>query len=152
MVTRTSATFVITLGTLVDKTHHRAHVFFSVVFYEDSVRKCFFVRWWFYGAIKDSFHRRHVYCFISKADGVDDSIINAFKADSESLKLLKQTEQIDDENDLLGPVSFIGQIDVPYSNNVRVDGDNLIISTEDGIYLYLIKYLELLDVQLFLQL
>ena len=34
------------------------------------------------------------------AIGVDDSIINAFKADSESLKLLKQTEQIDDENDL----------------------------------------------------
>ena len=34
------------------------------------------------------------------ADGVDDSIINAFKADAESLKLLKQTEQIDDENDL----------------------------------------------------
>jgi len=34
------------------------------------------------------------------AEGVDDSIINAFKADSESLKLLKQTEQIDDENDL----------------------------------------------------
>ena len=34
------------------------------------------------------------------ASGVDDSIINAFKADVESLKLLKQTEQIDDENDL----------------------------------------------------
>jgi DNA-directed RNA polymerase subunit beta len=34
------------------------------------------------------------------ANGVDDSIINAFKADSESLKLLKQTEQIEDENDL----------------------------------------------------
>ncbi|NQY94675.1 MAG: DNA-directed RNA polymerase subunit beta, partial [Campylobacteraceae bacterium] len=34
------------------------------------------------------------------ADGVDDSIINAFKADFESLKLLKQTEQLDDENDL----------------------------------------------------
>ncbi|QKF82986.1 DNA-directed RNA polymerase subunit beta [Halarcobacter ebronensis] len=34
------------------------------------------------------------------ASGVDDSIINAFKADAESLKLLKQTEQIDDENDL----------------------------------------------------
>ncbi|MEN8717839.1 MAG: DNA-directed RNA polymerase subunit beta [Sulfurovum sp.] len=34
------------------------------------------------------------------AEGVDDSIINAFKADAESLKLLKQTEQIDDENDL----------------------------------------------------
>ena len=31
---------------------------------------------------------------------VDESIINAFKADAESLKLLKQTEQIDDENDL----------------------------------------------------
>ncbi len=34
------------------------------------------------------------------AEGVDDSIINAFKADAESIKLLKQTEQIDDENDL----------------------------------------------------
>ena len=34
------------------------------------------------------------------ADGVDDSIINAFKADFEAIKLLKQTEQIDDENDL----------------------------------------------------
>ena len=34
------------------------------------------------------------------APGIDSSIINAFKADAESLKLLKQTEQIDDENDL----------------------------------------------------
>ena len=34
------------------------------------------------------------------AQDVDDSIINAFKADVESLKLLKQTEQIEDENDL----------------------------------------------------
>ena len=34
------------------------------------------------------------------AVGVDNSIINAFKADAESLKLLKQTEQMDDENDL----------------------------------------------------
>ncbi len=34
------------------------------------------------------------------ASGVDQSIINAFNADQESLKLLKQTEQIDDENDL----------------------------------------------------
>ncbi len=34
------------------------------------------------------------------ASGVDRSIINAFNADQESLKLLKQTEQIDDENDL----------------------------------------------------
>ncbi len=34
------------------------------------------------------------------AVGIDASIINAFKADAESLKLLKQTEQIDDENDL----------------------------------------------------
>ncbi|MCD4756771.1 MAG: DNA-directed RNA polymerase subunit beta [Arcobacteraceae bacterium] len=34
------------------------------------------------------------------AEGVDDSIINAFKADAESIKLLKQTEQIEDENDL----------------------------------------------------
>ncbi len=34
------------------------------------------------------------------AHGVDDSIINAFKADAESIKLLKQTEQLEDENDL----------------------------------------------------
>ena len=34
---------------------------------------------------------------------------------------------------------FIGQINTPYSNNVKVDGNNVIISTEDGIYIYLIK-------------
>ncbi len=34
------------------------------------------------------------------ADGVDGSIINAFNADVDSLKLLKQTEDIEDENDL----------------------------------------------------
>jgi len=34
------------------------------------------------------------------ADGVDSSIINAFNADADSLKLLKQTEEIEDENDL----------------------------------------------------
>ncbi len=34
------------------------------------------------------------------ADGVDSSIINAFNADADSLKLLKQTEGIEDENDL----------------------------------------------------
>ncbi|WP_375724590.1 DNA-directed RNA polymerase subunit beta [Arcobacter sp. KX21116] len=34
------------------------------------------------------------------AEGVDDSIINAFAADAESLKLLRQTEQLEDENDL----------------------------------------------------
>ncbi|MFK5882524.1 MAG: DNA-directed RNA polymerase subunit beta [Sulfurospirillum sp.] len=34
------------------------------------------------------------------AIGVDDGIINAFIADNETLKLLRQTEQIEDENDL----------------------------------------------------
>jgi DNA-directed RNA polymerase subunit beta len=34
------------------------------------------------------------------ADGVDSSIINAFIADADSLKLLKQTEDMEDENDL----------------------------------------------------
>ena len=34
------------------------------------------------------------------AEGVDASIINAFNADADSLKLLKQTEEIEDENDL----------------------------------------------------
>ncbi|MDA7816957.1 DNA-directed RNA polymerase subunit beta [Sulfurimonas sp.] len=34
------------------------------------------------------------------AEGVDGSIINAFNADADSLKLLRQTEDIEDENDL----------------------------------------------------
>jgi len=34
------------------------------------------------------------------ADGVDASVVNAFIADADSLKLLKQTEDIEDENDL----------------------------------------------------
>ena len=34
------------------------------------------------------------------AQGIDSSIINSFAADIDSLKLLKQTEKIDDENDL----------------------------------------------------
>ena len=34
------------------------------------------------------------------ASGVDSSIINAFVADADSLKLLKQTEELEDENDL----------------------------------------------------
>ncbi len=34
------------------------------------------------------------------AEGVDNSIINAFLADVDSLKLLRQTEEIEDENDL----------------------------------------------------
>jgi len=34
------------------------------------------------------------------ASGVDSSIINAFIADADSLKLLKQTEELEDENDL----------------------------------------------------
>jgi len=34
------------------------------------------------------------------AEGIDGSIINAFNADADSLKLLKQTEDIEDENDL----------------------------------------------------
>ncbi len=34
------------------------------------------------------------------APGVDDGILNSFIADNETLKLLRQTEQIEDENDL----------------------------------------------------
>tara|TARA_B100000614_G_scaffold262146_1_gene294438 strand:- start:576 stop:1814 length:1239 start_codon:yes stop_codon:yes gene_type:complete len=36
-------------------------------------------------------------------------------------------------------VEFVGQVSTPYSNNVKVDGNNLIVSTEDGLYVYLIK-------------
>jgi len=34
------------------------------------------------------------------ADGANDSIIKSFIADQESLRLLRQTEDIEDENDL----------------------------------------------------
>ena len=34
---------------------------------------------------------------------------------------------------------FIGQLNTPYSNNVKIDGNNLIVSTEDGVYVYFIK-------------
>lgn len=36
-------------------------------------------------------------------------------------------------------IEFIGHIDSPYSNHVKVDGNNIIISTEDGIYIYYLK-------------
>ena len=36
-------------------------------------------------------------------------------------------------------IEFIGHIDSPYSNHVKVDGNNIIISTEDGIYIYFLK-------------
>ena len=36
-------------------------------------------------------------------------------------------------------INFIGQIESPYANNVKVDGDNIIISTEDGIFIYFLK-------------
>ena len=46
----------------------------------------------------------------------------------------------DSGSDLGGTnVEFIGQINTPYSNNVKVDGNNLIVSTEDGLHIYLIK-------------
>ena len=69
----------------------------------------------------------------------EDNGIIALSAGHDGVLLYRHYQNFDDENDLLGPVSFVGQINTPYSNNVKVDGDNLIISTEDGIYLYLIK-------------
>jgi hypothetical protein len=36
-------------------------------------------------------------------------------------------------------VEYLGQIQTPYSNNVKVDGDNIIVSTEDGVYIYILK-------------
>ena len=70
---------------------------------------------------------------------VNNNGIIALSAGHDGVLLYRHYQNFDDENDLLGPISFVGQINTPYSNNVKVDGDNLIISTEDGIYLYLIK-------------
>ena len=36
-------------------------------------------------------------------------------------------------------IDYIGQIETPYSNHVKVDGNNIIVSTEDGIYIYVLK-------------
>tara|TARA_Y100001936_G_scaffold143276_1_gene139764 strand:+ start:1579 stop:2826 length:1248 start_codon:yes stop_codon:yes gene_type:complete len=36
-------------------------------------------------------------------------------------------------------INFMGQIETPYANSVKVDGDNIIISTEDGIFIYFLK-------------
>ena len=36
-------------------------------------------------------------------------------------------------------VQSLGQINTPYCNSVEVDGNNLIISTEDGLYIYLMQ-------------
>jgi len=36
-------------------------------------------------------------------------------------------------------IEYIGQIETPYSNHVKVDGNNIIVSTEDGIYIYNLK-------------
>ena len=36
-------------------------------------------------------------------------------------------------------IEYLGQIETPYSNHVKVDGDNIIISTEDGVYIYILK-------------
>ena len=36
-------------------------------------------------------------------------------------------------------VDFIGQIETPYSNKVKVDGNNILISTEDGVFIYILN-------------
>ena len=37
-------------------------------------------------------------------------------------------------------ISYMGQIETPYSNKVKVDGNNILISTEDGVYIYILNY------------
>ena len=34
---------------------------------------------------------------------------------------------------------YIGQIQTPYANQVKVDGNNILISTEDGVYIYILN-------------
>lgn len=36
-------------------------------------------------------------------------------------------------------IEYLGQIETPYSNHVEIDGNNIIISTEDGVYIYNLK-------------
>ena len=36
-------------------------------------------------------------------------------------------------------ISYMGQIETPYSNKVKVDGNNILISTEDGVYIYILN-------------
>ena len=71
-------------------------------------------------------------------NGLDeDGGVIALSAGHDGVLLYRHWGEFDEG--LIGPVTFIGQINTPYSNNVKLDGDNLIISTEDGIYLYILK-------------
>ena len=36
-------------------------------------------------------------------------------------------------------IDFIGQIQTPYSNRVKVDGNNILVSTEDGVFIYVLN-------------
>ena len=36
-------------------------------------------------------------------------------------------------------IDFIGQIQTPYSNRVKVDGNNILVSTEDGVFIYILN-------------
>ncbi len=36
-------------------------------------------------------------------------------------------------------IDFIGQIQTPYSNKVKVDGNNILVSTEDGVFIYILN-------------
>ncbi len=33
-------------------------------------------------------------------------------------------------------INYLGHIDTPFSNNVKIDGNNVLISTEDGVFVY----------------
>lgn len=61
---------------------------------------------------------------------VDNDII-ALSAGHDGCLLYRWNDGLD--------IDFIGHINTPYSNNVDVDGNNIIISTEDGIYIYFLK-------------
>ena len=36
-------------------------------------------------------------------------------------------------------IDYIGQIQTPYSNRVKVDGNNILVSTEDGVFIYILN-------------
>ena len=72
-------------------------------------------------------------------NGIDESDgVIALSAGHDGVLLYRSYES-SNEGDNLGPIQFIGQIGTAYSNNVKLDGNNLIVSTEDGIYVYLIN-------------
>tara|TARA_Y100001934_G_scaffold62417_1_gene77495 strand:- start:12072 stop:13316 length:1245 start_codon:yes stop_codon:yes gene_type:complete len=61
----------------------------------------------------------------------EDNGILALSAGKDGVLLYQWNESLN--------ANYIGQIQTPYSNKVKVDGNNILISTEDGVFIYILN-------------